>query len=175
MTDAEITVEALKSAAFIAKRRFATLAVNATLTPQDVMREMAETVIPQLEDIALLVDRVEQGVMYAQNEIERIDAGDETLESQLLAEDAVKYTDFLEAIASQADESMRGLDASSAEAKAMTLIAHRARELIIFTNDITITDLDDEDEEGEDEEGEGEEGEEGEEKTPTNGNGGEHG
>jgi hypothetical protein len=169
MTETEVTIDVLKSASFIAKRRFLTLAANASLTPQDVMRELAETVIPQLEDIALLMDRVEQGVEYAQDEIERIDAGESSGESQLLPEDAAKYTDYLEAIVQQADESMRGLDPSSAEHKAMTMMAARGRELIVFTNDITMVAGDDDEKEEEDEDED--DGEKFGEDPATNGNG----
>jgi hypothetical protein len=157
----EITVEDLGSALFIAKRRYATLAQNPSLTPQDVMRELVETVLPALEDTVKLVDKVEHGVVFAQEEIDRLDeeaaAGGGEPESQLLPEDAARFMNFFQAILEQSESSLRVLDPASTEAKALGLMATEAKGLMTLTNDLTITLPDDEDDEEEDDDDENEE------------------
>lgn len=135
----EITVQSVRSSLFIARRRFDTLAKTEGLTVQAVMRELAETIVPALEDTTVLVDRVEQGVIFAQEEIERIDEGGEgDPESQLLPHDAVRFTNYLEAVVDQSEASLKGLDPASDHAKALVLMANEGRELIKLANDLTL-------------------------------------
>ncbi len=152
----EITVQSVRSSLYIARRRFDTLAKTEGLSAQAVMRELAETIVPALEDTTVLVDRVEQGVIFAQEEIERIDEGAEPEpESQLLPHDAARYTNYLEAIIDQSEASLKGIDPASEHAKALMLMASEGRALLKLTNEITLVprpdDGDDEDDGDDDE------------------------
>lgn len=145
MSEDEVTIQSLKSAVLIAGKRFTTLA-QSNPSAQDVMRELAETVMPCFQDAVVLLSALEEGVLYAQEEIERIDEGEAPdPESQLLPEDAARYTNFLEAILEQAEGSLKVLDPGSNEAKATGLVAEEARALILLTNELTVVPEGDDD------------------------------
>lgn len=151
----EITVEGLQSQLFIATKRFETLSQSTALSPQDVMKELAATVLPALSDCAVLLDRVEQGVVYAQEECDRlaevVDEGGGG-DSQLRPEHALRFTNYLEAVVDMSESSLKGLDPTSDQAKALTLTAGEGRELIKLVNELTLVGGDEDDDEDDDEE-----------------------
>lgn len=137
----DIDIDEVKSAISLAAKRYGTLAAQSEpVDGRQVLNELALNVLPLLSDLASLVDRLEQHAMNVDDEIERLDAGGAPEpESQLLPEDAERYTTYLAALCEQYDESLRVLDPESDQAKAVTILKREAEDLITFTRDLTIT------------------------------------
>jgi hypothetical protein len=153
----DVTVADIRGGIAIAIRRFQTLAKDPHLEPRAVMNELAETVLPIVDDSLVLVDRLESFANWAGDEIEDLQEDGEA--SQLLPEDSARFVDFFQTVIEQSEASMNGLDPESTQHKALTLLRDEARTLLVFTNEITldVPEADDDDDEPDDEAGKEEE------------------
>lgn len=141
MTTEEIDIDDVQMQIAIAQKRFATLA-STEASGALVMGELSSTVMPLLDDLAKLVDRTEQGLMFVQELAEGKATPED--ESQLTGEDALRITNYIEAVVDQAVTSMKDLDPDSVQAKALTLLRDEGIELIKLVNDVTLVDRTDE-------------------------------
>lgn len=128
--------EHLMSQVQIAIRRYETMQKSPKLDASLVLAEMAGTVLPILGDTLAVVVALEEHASWASEELERMSA--QGTRSQLLPEDAMKFRNFIEAVVTMSEESLKNVEAGTPHAAALAMVVREGRELVELVDEITV-------------------------------------